>query len=636
MKNNITLSIVTIALAICTNTNGVAQTIDLIDSKAVIEKGIKLHEDEKYDEAVIEYKKITDNDTNYVLASYELIITYMAQKKDSIALLLCDEILPLRSSYTPGLIATKANLLDNLKRSDEALKTYEEGQKRYPLNYSYYYESGVLKMRQKKYFEAYSWFEKSVKINPYHANTHYQMGLIALKQGKLIPCMLAWQYYLILDNSTDRAKQLINTLEAMSKNEYDMGEAEQIKEMDNFTDYSELEALVKSKVALSSKYKSETKLKFDLTKQLQLILEKIETSPSDKGFYAEFYAPFYKKIYANKMLDAFTYDILNGLNNEDVNSWMKKNKEKYNAFANFVANYVIENKTTYEEDLNGQKIKAQHYFNSNYKITSVGNVNSENKNIGYWKYYYPSAIVKAEGPYNNTQQKDGVWKYYDNGGAITSLERVSNNKYEGSLETYYFNGAKSTTLNYKADVLEGEQTKYYSTGAKNTVYNYTNNKENGQRSQYYKNGKLEYEVNIVDGKFEGPCTTYHENGNIKSKSSYVNDNRVGVHTTFYDYPKDAKKEISNYDNGVIKGHYEEYHWNGALAEIGEVSNDGMRTGLWKTYNDKKAITSEINYKNGKLDGSSIYYSNKGVKWDEYIYSNDMLQEYKATSVRNLI
>ena len=621
---------IAIAILLTTAQLGYSQSLEIIKSKEIIEKGVQLFDEEKYNESIEEYSKVTRNDTNYLLAQVEIVTTYINQKKDSLALLVCNNALTYSySSYTPHFMLLKAAALDNLKRSDEAIKVYEEGAKKYPLNNSFYYEVGVLKLRQDKFYEAYTWFEKSMKVNPFHANTHFHLGFIAVKQGRLIPAMLAWQYYLTLDNSSSRAKYIVNSLEKMAKNEFDMEPSKISKEMENQFDFAELDALVKSKVALSPKYKSETKLKFDLTKQLQLIAEKIEVSPNDKGIYAQYYGNYFQSLYKQKMLEAFTYDILNGMNNDDVNSWTKKNKTKIEAFGVWMAKYVMTNIATYDEKINNETVKVQHRYNSNYKIASVGNANDKGESVGYWIYYYPNGIIKAEGNTSTTGFKDGVWKFYNNGGAIKSSELYSEGKLNGSLQTYYLNGGIATSQNYTMNQLNGEQIKYHTTGNKNVVYNYTNDVENGKRLEYFENGQLNYEINIINGKYDGPCTLYYMDGHMNKKITYVNNNRNGVSTEYYDVPENAKKNTINFENDIAIGHYETYHENGIIAEIGEINKEGMRYGVWKTFSATNKRLSEINYRDGKFDGKSIYFSYKGIKTEEYLYNNDLLQQYQA-------
>ena len=606
-----------------------AQTAPEVDSRKIIDKGIDLHDNKNYDEAIAEFKKISRNDTNYVLASTELVNTYIASGKDSAALVLCNSLLELPSSYIPNIMVFKANALDDLKRSDEAIKVYEEGMKKYPFNYSFTYEMGVLKNRQEKYKEAYDWFVKSVKVDPYHANTHYQLGMLAIKQGKLIPAMLAWQFYLTIDNSSDRAKYLVSTLEKMAKNEFEFKDVVKVDELDNQDDFSEIDALVKSKVALSNKYKSETKLNFSITKQIQLIMEKLVVVKDDKGFYMQFYAPLFLELYKKKLLEPYSYYILSGMQNKDVDSWMKKNTTRTDSYLTWMYEYLGKTICTYDDDVNGKTIPVQHFYSKANTIFSIGNQNAKKENIGYWTYYYSNGMKKSEGAYGEKNLREGVWKFYAQTGLIKTTENYIGGKIEGAVENFYTNGSIKAHKNFSKSLLEGEQLVYYPTGVRKNSYSYKADVQGGKEIQYHKNGKTEYELNVTDSKYQGDLAQYYMDGHLEQKATFKDGKRIGKYQEFYDLPENAVKQEGNYEKGIITGTFKSYHQNGAVSETGEYNKEGAKTGVWKSFNEDKILISEQTFNNGKNSGTSKEYTNKGKLAEEYIYKNDMLQEYKA-------
>ena len=540
---------------------------------------------------------------------------------------LCNSLLVFPSSYLPSVYAYKANALDNLKRSDEAIQVYQEGAKLYPLNYSFSYEMGILKLRQEKYKEAQDWFIKSLQINPYHANSHFQLGFIAAKQGKMIPTMLAWQFYLILNNNSDRAMGVINALEKMSQNEYDFGTVVKVPELDNMDDFSEIETLVKSKVALSPKYKSETKLKFNFTKQIQLIMEKMVVDKNDPGFFMKYYAPFYQELYKSKMLEPYTYSILSGAKNSDVDSWVKKNQSKIETFNNWAVQYIGKNYCMHEAMLGGKKVMAQRFYNSNNKISAVGIRNEQGESVGYWNFYYPNGILKSEGGYKNNK-REGVWKYYRTNGIVSGTENYENGLVEGIIESFYVNGSIVTKRNFSKSLLEGQQVAYYPTGAKKMEYEYKSDVQVGKEIRYHANGKVNYAINIIDKKYDGEFLQTYINGNTEEKGMLKEGKRVGKFIAYYDVPANQIKEESNYSKGTLDGEYKSYHRNGNVSETGEYKN-GLKHGVWKSYTDNNILIAEDGYNNGKNNGSTKYYSNIGKITEEYIYKNDFLQEYKA-------
>ena len=66
-------------------------------STELIRKGLSLHEEEKYEEAIAEYKKVHRNDSNYYLASVEALSSMLGAKKYEEGLALCDHLLKLQN-----------------------------------------------------------------------------------------------------------------------------------------------------------------------------------------------------------------------------------------------------------------------------------------------------------------------------------------------------------------------------------------------------------------------------------------------------------------------------------------------------------------------------------------------------------
>lgn len=605
-----------------------AQTSVDVDSKKIIQKGVAFHDEKKYAEAIIEFKKVNSNDTNFVLASVELANTYIADEQDSLAVIVCDQASVLPSSLAPSLLLYKANALDKMGKIDEAIKFYNEGIKKYPLNNSFYFELGILKYRQEKYAETHDLMVQSIKCNPYHASSHHVMANLALKQGKLIPAMLAWQYYLLLDNSSARAKSIVAELEKIAKNEYEFEDIVKLEGLSEQDDFSELEALVKSKVALTDKYKSKIKLKFNITKQMQLIFEKIEVNKSDKGFYMEFYASLFQAMNKNNYFEPYAYGILGGFDNSDVNSWLKKNKEESEKFSSWAIEFIGENVSTYECLLNGKKMVARHWYQNN-KIQSVGNKNAKGEFVGNWDFYFSNGILRAAGFFNEKAQREGIWKFYYSSGLLKSVENYKDGSVEGLVENYYSNGSIEKQKNFITSKLDGARTIYYTTGGKEMVQNYKMGVQEGKEYSYYQNGKLKYEIDVVAGKYQGPLVQYYNNGHLMEKSTFKDGFRFGKYQNFYNYPENTLKIEVNYEKGTLVGEYKSYHRNGKIEDVGNYNKSGEKDGVWKNYFDTGTLYSEETFSSGKLTASSKYYEISGELIEEFIYKNDILQEYIA-------
>ena len=608
--------------------NAFAQLPPELDSRQIISDGVEMHDRGHYDSAITKFKQINPSDTNYVLAGYEMANSYVAQGKDSIALPILEQLLTQSTSFYPNLLAMKGNVLDDLKRYDEAIKTYKEGMEKYPLNYSFTYELGLLYFRQEKYLEATKWLEKSLQVNPYHSNTHLQLAKLALKEGKFIPAMLAYQFFLITDNSTAQAQGIISTLEKMSRNELEVTTPSSNIPITPGDDFSELEALVKSKVALGKKYKAKTHLKFNLTKQIQLILEKITVDKNDPSVFMQFYAKFFSEIQRNNYLEAYTYYILSGAGNQDVDKWVKSHKKEQEAFVQWCVKYIADGISYFEDDVNGTRRKVHHYYSNSNQILGAGENNAEKQHIGYWVYYFRNGAKKSEGNFENGN-RTGEWKFYYGNGSPSAIEHNLNGQLEGEQTDYLLNGSPSAVKHYKNGKLEGEQALYYSNGVKRATYTYSNDLQNGLETIYYKNGATNYSINVVNGKYQGDFLEYYMDGHVKQKGAFKDGERTGDFAEYYDYPENTKKVEAHYSKGVIQGEYKSYYKDGKMEEIGTYNEQGEKNGAWTTYSRSQVKVGEENYVKGKITGTTKHFTSSGKLSQEFIYKNDMLQEYRA-------
>jgi tetratricopeptide (TPR) repeat protein len=68
-------------------------------SSELIEKGIELHDQKKYYEAIQKYKKVSVNDTNYFTAQYEMALTYVEQEEWVFAQKILKNLISLEVPY---------------------------------------------------------------------------------------------------------------------------------------------------------------------------------------------------------------------------------------------------------------------------------------------------------------------------------------------------------------------------------------------------------------------------------------------------------------------------------------------------------------------------------------------------------
>ena len=74
-----------------------------INSGEILKEAEKLVQDKKYDDAIAQYLKIDENDTNYLSACLDLANVYLNASKDDEAVALCDRMLQEKNIYEQNI-----------------------------------------------------------------------------------------------------------------------------------------------------------------------------------------------------------------------------------------------------------------------------------------------------------------------------------------------------------------------------------------------------------------------------------------------------------------------------------------------------------------------------------------------------
>jgi antitoxin component YwqK of YwqJK toxin-antitoxin module/Tfp pilus assembly protein PilF len=604
------------------NSSSFSQTDEL--SIDIIRKGVGLFDEKKYDESIAELRKVHRNDSNYYLASTEILLSYLQLGKNNEGLELCNHLLKLKNDYTPNILIYKGDFLDNLNKQNEALEIYSKGLKDYPTNHSFLYEAGVLKLKKGKYEEAYDYFTKTLKLNPFHSASHFQLALMAIRQNNIVGAMMAYQFYLLSDVGSARAKSVVVNLEKLTKLEL---QPDTIIEVKNFgNDFSELESIIKSKIAFTDKYKCKIDLKYEMVKQMQLLIENIGKYSDVTGFYNDFYGKFFTELQKQKMFEPFTYYCLSGMEIESINKWMTKNKSEVDKYENWAYNYICEKMATYNENLNGQVKAVPHWFRGS-KIFAAGERNANQANHGYWVYYYNNGIVKAEGKFDDGK-KTGPWKYYFKSGGISDLkEFVNDNIVRG--KSFYSNNNPKQDLTYKNGNLDGEIKTFYTNGNQQMMRVYKEGKIEGKESQFFRNSNLRYTLENKNESLIGDFVEYYDNGKIYQKFSFTNGNIEGPVKLYHNNQKNTVESEGVYVKGKISGEWKYYFKDGKIQKKGAFNSDGKKDGPWVEFSRDGKPLSEETFNDGKLSGPQKYYDYDGNLWQEYLYKKGKLLEYRA-------
>jgi len=623
IKINVTFFISLLIFVVIGKNISAQKNISLIDSYSFIETGMSLADSGQFDAASQLYEQISRNDTNYVLAVYEEAISRISGGEDSIAVGLCRKGLALNTEYNCDFYKFLANAYVDMDKNKEAIRLLADTAiPRYPAVYLLPYSIGLAYYKSHQYDSAIACFERSIKLNVFHASSHYYLGKCCLEQGRMIPALLSLQFFLILEPTSSRSLSTVQLIEQVVKGNYDYNKAT-VVDPEKYNDgaFDELDLDIKSKVAMSENYKSQTKVAFDVMKQCQLFMEKLTYTPNTNNFWMENYVPFFTEMQKKDFFVQYIYFIMGSVGNDDLQKEISKQKKKIEEFTTWAGKTLAEKRNKREVTVNGVKKTLTLIYYSNQLLEAEGEENAKEKTIGDWTIYNQyTGTTQAKGMFNENGNREGqwVWFYYD--GTMKERTNYKDGKRDGLSETWYKNGAPQDKYTYKNDKLNGEVWAYNSSGILTSHGTYVNEKPAGPYAINFSNGKQQYAVNYSDAGLDGEQKQYYLNGQLCLSSIYKDAKKNG---TLTDYWENGKiEDQGEYKDDYATGPWKFYFKDGSLRKEGTYGKDGKTIDKWTSYYRNGKKQEEMNYtKDGELDGKDVLYDEDGVKYSEFEYKN---------------
>lgn len=586
------------------------------NNDSIINKGVKLHDEEKYNEAITEYNKIKTIDPLFLKAQYEKAMSLSAlEKNDELRALLENLYSTKRMQETPDLYIAYGNFLSDNKEFETAEKVFTECEKYTPNSSILLFNKAILYIRKEEHQKAIDTLEKLITYNPNYASAHYFLGILAYENGKITEGSLALLAYLTVAPTGKYAEDSILKLNAkFGENYLDKNKYVFSKSGDNF---QEIEEVLRSQLPLKKAYKVKSEIDDVIIRQVQAIAEYSVEHKMENGFFETTYIPFLKDIVQKKQFEGFSYYILLGME-EKIGKKLTSQKK---TITNFYDNYLLKDFWA-----NYGKRKLEHFGKEEEVIITYKN------NIP--AYVGPEVNGKKEGKFKlldddgdisgellvKEDELDGLQKYYKKG-KLTETKTFSKGKLSGLYTKYYDNGTIEFEGEYKEDKYDGMSKSYHVNGGKNCEVNFVDDERDGKMTCYFTNGKLKSETTYSKGKLNGTYTEYNEVGDIIEKYNYKDDLLDGKYVTYYD-GKIIKTE-ADYVAGKIQTTYKKYYANGTLEQENKYENGKIKSVTYFEATGKK--TSESQFNDKEEIESYIYYDDNEKKYFEEKYKSGELK-----------
>ncbi|MCL2329051.1 MAG: tetratricopeptide repeat protein [Bacteroidetes bacterium] len=624
-----------------------AQTpsIKYIDAQTHINNGIQLHDNEKYEAAIAEYRKVNPNDSLYSLALYEIALSYSAMDKNEDALNALNAMAANLGTHAVDYYILRASLLDKMDRTDESIEMYEEVYQKYSHLSNVGYSYALCLFRAGKYDEAEEVLQRAIRINPYHYRSHYLLGAINYAKGRTVPAMLCLAFATNLGNETQCYNTMVAFEGAISGvfadeiNKTSKGGVQPASTDAINSRFTDLETMIKSNFVQNKNFKPKTKIDLTTTRQLQFLIENVHVDASATDIYNQFYVPFFSELTKKNYIEPYIVNSMRFSNDKTVAATAKKNKTPISNYLNWAGDYINKGRT----NLFNPADKNYYTFFRSGGIDEFGQYADAGKKIltGTWTVYYNNGQLKAIVNYS-PDGSEADFVSYNTMGGIERKGALKNGELHGVILNYHTNGVLASRVTYTKE--ESIDTAYfYNPSGQLTATNFYKNNEHTGKITYFDNGQKRVVSNYVDGKLNGKYDTYFANGTQSLDGVAKNDNLDGVAT--YHHRTGARSDLQNYRNGKQVGEQKEWYPNGQLKSVHSYNNAGLLSGWYKDYYSNGVLKDSVFYNDkGELHGTAYYYDTDGKlyytttykngKEESYIYYNKAGEKTRTSSLKD--
>ena len=291
---------------------------------------------------------------------------------------------------------------------------------------------------------------------------------------------------------------------------------------------------------------------------------------------------------------------------QDFQHYEYKNGKKNGKFIEYLSDGTKVIEGNYKE---GQKEGPWEYYFENGKMDMNGHFKSNLQN-GHWQYWYPNGQLYYEGEFE-LGEKQGIWNFNYNDGQLWKKGEYTNDKKNGNWFSQYENGNKAFEGAYKDDFENGEWISWYENGQIKDKGTYALGLMNDYWQGWYPNEVKRYAGTYEKDLKVGAWKYWTDRSILKDEESYKIFPKANLNS--------SREILQSYKHGSFKSYDDS---QGKLVSEGSY-NKGKQNGLWKYYYPGGEIANrELNYKDGKLDGSSKEFSRRGELKSEINYKSN--------------
>lgn len=333
--------LIVVALGMLLSANLFGQDGDRV--KALIAEGTQLHDAGRYDEAVDKYKAALAIDGSSWEACYEISFTYMVTGKYAEAIVYSKKVVDMDKDGLQGAYIVLGSCLDLTGKSDQAVKVYEKGLKKFPRSSLLSYNLGLTLYNQKEYDRAEALIVQAISNNPKHGSSHLVLSAVMQAKGQRVKSILPLYYFLMLEPNSKRSPSRYATLMAQLGQGVTQKDEKNIDVRIPFNSsksdaFSPAEMMVSLQAASrymdENKGKSEAELFVETTRSLFSVLGELKKDNSD--FWWDLYVTQLYDLVKTGNVEAFCYYISQSDKTKGSERWIFENPGKMQALTSWM------------------------------------------------------------------------------------------------------------------------------------------------------------------------------------------------------------------------------------------------------------------------------------------------------------
>lgn len=606
--------------------NVFTQENERVNSSENINEAYDKYLNEEVDEALRLLDEINRSDTNYTLALVNKSYYCLNDDRYEEVLKVTDAGLNhFDEEYKTSFIVNKGIALGKLERYDEAIEHFTDALEKYPVRNEFYTLMGSVYEEKGDHEKALEMYKKSIEMNLFDPDPHIRLGRMAYHEGKTSQFLMGFLMGILIDPNSSSSNTYLVSLNQLVQAKAESQEPKGLKFSDKDT-YDEIDLILQNYSALNKSYKLDSKIDIPLTRQIQVLMEKLEYDSSSDGFWMKTYVRVLKDIYDTDQFAAFTYHLLQSSGNSKHQKIITKNNSSIANLTRFLqdklSDYCAENPIVIE----GEE-KNYHRLITNSLITSAGGYQG-NDFHGPWYLFYDSGALSAKGFYDNGKAI-GTWTWFYETGEKRREYTLKNEVIDGTLFGYYKNGQISVERNFKNGFLDGVERMYTATGKEISYIEYEMDKADGKAIKYYDIAMPEYEYELKDDRIIGDVKYFYDSGEQQGIFSYSDGRMNGDHKIFY---RNGQLGIEKkFSNGKLEGKWRSYYKDGKVKETANYKNDKI-FGKNEVFDSEGNLIDETIYdENGKKNGTFIEYHENGKPYYKSEFKKGVMTEYNYYS-----